>query len=43
MSVAYLFREYDSMPLIEQKALAAHGRTLDVGQVPEVILYFKMK
>lgn len=32
MSVAYLFREYDSMPLIEQRALTlAHGKTLDVG------------
>ena len=32
MSVAYLFREYDSMPLIEQKALAmSYGKILDVG------------
>lgn len=32
MSVAYLFRSFDEMPLMEQKALAlAKGRILDVG------------
>ena len=32
MSVAYLFRSYDEMPKIEQKALQlAKGKTLDVG------------
>ncbi|MDR6846683.1 class I SAM-dependent methyltransferase [Flavobacterium granuli] len=32
MSVAYLFRNYDEMPKIEQKALQlAKGKTLDVG------------
>lgn len=32
MSVAWLFRSYDEMPSIEQKALQlAHGRVLDVG------------
>ncbi|KUJ60420.1 methyltransferase [Flavobacteriaceae bacterium CRH] len=32
MSVAYLFRAYNEMPKIEQKALQlAHGKTLDVG------------
>jgi len=32
MSVAYLFRNYDEMPRIEQKALQlAKGKTLDVG------------
>jgi SAM-dependent methyltransferase len=32
MSVAYLFRNYDEMPSIEQKALQlAKGKTLDVG------------
>ncbi|WP_276379897.1 bifunctional 2-polyprenyl-6-hydroxyphenol methylase/3-demethylubiquinol 3-O-methyltransferase UbiG [Flavobacterium sp. H4147] len=32
MSVAYLFRSYDEMPKIEQKALQlASGKTLDVG------------
>ena len=32
MEVAYLFRDYDQMPFIEQKALEiARGKTLDVG------------
>ena len=32
MSVAYLFRSYDEMPKMEQKALQlANGRILDVG------------
>ncbi|MEC5167119.1 SAM-dependent methyltransferase [Flavobacterium sp. PL11] len=32
MSVAYLFRSYQEMPLLEQKALAlAHGKVLDIG------------
>ena len=32
MSVAYLFRSYDEMPLLEQKALQlAKGKILDVG------------
>lgn len=32
MSVAYLFRDYDEMPAIEQKALGlSRGRILDVG------------
>ncbi len=32
MSVAYLFRDFNEMPLLEQKALAlAKGRVLDVG------------
>ena len=32
MSVAYLFRSYDQMPKIEQKALQlANGKTLDIG------------
>jgi ubiquinone/menaquinone biosynthesis C-methylase UbiE len=32
MSVAYLFRDYESMPLIEKKALElSYGKTLDVG------------
>jgi hypothetical protein len=32
MEVAYLFRSFDEMPAIEQKALQlAQGRTLDVG------------
>lgn len=32
MSIAYLFRDYKTMPKIEQKALTlAHGKVLDVG------------
>ncbi|MEL1240775.1 class I SAM-dependent methyltransferase [Flavobacterium flavipallidum] len=32
MSIAYLFRNFDAMPIIEQKALQlAKGKTLDVG------------
>ena len=32
MSVAYLFRNFDAMPIIEQKALElAKGKVLDIG------------
>jgi len=32
MSLPYLFRDYDQMPILEQKALAlCHGSTLDIG------------